>query len=138
MELVVGGFGQGKRSYVLETHHLLAEELADGGTCAFELPPEIRGVNRLHLLVRRLVEEGRDPLVWAEDCAANHPKLILISNEIGCGVVPLTPEERVWREAAGRVCCYFAREAAVVTRLCCGLPMTLKAEKTEDTLCKSP
>ena len=54
----------------------------------------------------------------------------VICDEVGCGVVPLDREERVWRERVGRTCCALAERAERVERLLCGIPMTLKGDSS--------
>ena len=53
-------------------------------------------------------------------------EFVVIACELGSGVVPIEPELRAWREAAGRLSCLLARRADVVVRICCGLPQVLK------------
>ena len=53
-------------------------------------------------------------------------KEVVIAVEVGGGVVPLDPEERKNREAAGRLACLLAARAQTVIRVCCGLPQLLK------------
>ena len=54
--------------------------------------------------------------------------VILICDEVGCGVVPVEPAQRARREAVGRLCCRLAERAERVERIFCGLPMVLKGE----------
>ena len=54
--------------------------------------------------------------------------MILICDEVGCGVVPVEPAQRARREAVGRLCCRLAERAERVERIFCGLPMVLKGE----------
>ena len=51
---------------------------------------------------------------------------VVISTEVGGGVVPTDPAERAAREAAGRLNCLLAKRADRVIRVFCGLPMVLK------------
>ena len=53
---------------------------------------------------------------------------IVIATEIGAGVIPIDPEERAHREAAGRLACCLAERAECLVRICCGLPQILKGE----------
>ena len=55
-------------------------------------------------------------------------KEIVIATEVGGGVVPVDPVERLARERAGRLSCLLAQRARVVVRVCCGLPQVLKGE----------
>lgn len=53
-------------------------------------------------------------------------KEVVIATETGCGVIPLDPQERRNREAAGRLSCLLAERAETVVRVCCGIPQVLK------------
>lgn len=55
-----------------------------------------------------------------------NPNRILVTDEIGYGIVPVDVFERRYREEAGRICCQAAREAAQVWRVCCGLGQRIK------------
>ena len=65
-----------------------------------------------------------DDLPALADRLAAHPAVI--AAEIGAGIVPMDPEERRKREAAGRLACLLAERADTVIRVCCGLPQVLK------------
>ncbi len=111
MIFITGGAYQGKGSYARE-----------------HFPQGYRVVNGYHALVRRQLEEGRDPLREAgrllEEGGAE--RLIVISDEVGCGVVPVDAFERRYREAAGRVSCYLAERAEQVIRVVCGIGVRIK------------
>ena len=47
-------------------------------------------------------------------------------DEVGCGVVPIDPFERLWREEVGRLCCDMAEDAETVVRVVCGIGQPLK------------
>lgn len=51
---------------------------------------------------------------------------ILVTDEIGCGIVPADAFERLYREETGRVCCRLAAEARQVWRVTCGMGMRIK------------
>lgn len=53
---------------------------------------------------------------------------IVTANEVGCGIVPMEAEQRLFRERAGRLNCLLAQRADTVLRVCCGLPQVLKGE----------
>ena len=55
-------------------------------------------------------------------------KTVVIATEVGGGVVPMDPAQRMAREAAGRLACLLAQRAETVIRVCCGLPQALKGE----------
>ena len=53
---------------------------------------------------------------------------VVTATEVGGGVVPIVPEERAAREAAGRLACLLAARADCVVQMFCGLPTVLKGE----------
>ncbi len=83
-------------------------------------------------------EELAEHAVWdVQDLAASCADLealaeklsrreIVIATEVGGGVVPVDPEERAAREAAGRLSILLAQRAEKVVRVFCGLPVILK------------
>jgi adenosyl cobinamide kinase/adenosyl cobinamide phosphate guanylyltransferase len=55
-----------------------------------------------------------------------HAPTILVSNEVGLGVVPATPLGRAFRDAAGRLHQRIAARADRVLFMVAGLPLTVK------------
>lgn len=108
MIFVTGPLFAGKKEYIRKALGLSEEELR-----------------------RRAVTEVQD-LAFGENCRALADRLaereIVIATEIGGGLVPVDPEERARREAAGRLACLLAERADTVIRVCCGLPQLLKGE----------
>ena len=60
----------------------------------------------------------------------DHPvcDLILVTNEVGWGIVPDNPLGRSFRDMAGYLNRRVAQKTASAYLLCCGIPMTLKGE----------
>jgi len=60
----------------------------------------------------------------------DHPvcDLILVTNEVGWGIVPENPLARSFRDMAGHLNRRVAQKAAHTYLLCCGIPLTLKGE----------
>lgn len=74
--------------------------------------------------------EARVTAAIADLLAAWHETqatLILVSNEVGMGLVPPYPLGRVYRDVLGRVNAQLAREADVVLLMVAGLPVELKS-----------
>ena len=113
MILVVGGRASGKRQFVRDRLGYRADQMApallDGCPVVCDLQAMLRTEAEIEPLLAKLRE-----------------KEVVICDEIGCGVVPVDPAERVWREAVGRLCGRLAAEAEQVFRLCCGLAIQLK------------
>ncbi len=60
-----------------------------------------------------------DDTIWKED-------IVLISREIGCGIIPIDRQERLWREMTGRLACDIAKRASQVYRLELGIAVRIK------------
>ncbi len=75
---------------------------------------------------RDLAAGEKDLPALADRLAAQYK--VVISTEVGSGVVPADADERAAREAAGRLACLLAERADTVIRVFCGLPMALKGE----------
>ena len=124
MMLMVGGMSQGKLPYALRVTGLSAQDVAEDFAAAKEKPI----FYGLHTAARRAMEQGLDPATLMREALAANPDLLVICDEIGCGVVPIDPFEREWRDQVGRICCDIAKDAARVERIVCGLPQLLKGE----------
>lgn len=117
MTLIIGGRAQGKRQWAAA-----AFGLSDAD---FSRDPE-SGARALYG-VAEYVKNGGDPArVLA--AAERNPALIVIMDEVGCGIVPAEPHERAWRDAAGSLATALAARAELVVRVFCGLPTVLKGE----------
>ncbi|HEX7890413.1 MAG TPA: bifunctional adenosylcobinamide kinase/adenosylcobinamide-phosphate guanylyltransferase [Ramlibacter sp.] len=74
---------------------------------------------------RALAQQAADAAIAAAIAAAAGP-LVLVSNEIGLGVVPLGAETRAFVDALGRLNQQAALACERVTLMAAGLPLTLK------------
>lgn len=73
--------------------------------------------------VQERAKNCADLNVLADELARHE---VVIATEVGGGVVPVDPDERAAREAAGRLSVLLTRRAQRVVRVFCGLPMELK------------
>ena len=109
MKLYIGGAYQGQEE--------LARQENPQGTILPDFHETIR---------KAVLADGQDPLVFAESFCRDHSDAVVVSNEIGSGVVPVSAEDRLFREAAGRVLCVVAQESDQVTRCVCGIGVRIK------------
>lgn len=138
MQLVIGGYYQGKLAFAKERFSLREEDVfifdeylteADPDTnddSLFEKMfsyPCIYGVENY---VKRCVIRGMDPVRILKENREKWKDSVMICTDIFCGVVQIDPVMRAWREQTGHVCAYLASEADSVTRMFCGLPQKLK------------
>lgn len=113
MVLVIGGAGSGKRDYVKSLGYAdedIADGLLDGRKVLYDLQNIV----------------FNDPDRAPELLEALLSKEVVVCNEVGSGIVPLSARERQAREATGRLCIQLAARATRVVRLVCGIPTVIK------------
>lgn len=115
MILIVGGAYQGKGAYAREN-----------------FGEDYDVINSYQLRVKGQLKAGENPMEKVQRLVAEKKaegvfdRLVIISDETGCGVVPLDAFERLYREQAGKVSCYLAKEADSVIRVICGIGKKIK------------
>ena len=115
MVLILGGVGAGKREYARSlgyTDDEMSREVTSGAPVIVELEETVRSAPEQ-------AEALLEPL-----CA----KELVLCAEVGSGVIPLSAEDRRFREATGRLCVLLAKRAESVVRIVAGLPMAIKGE----------
>jgi adenosyl cobinamide kinase/adenosyl cobinamide phosphate guanylyltransferase len=110
MILVIGGLGAGKCAYVEAEYGYTGADMADA---ALNDKPVLYNLQAMN----------------APPIEALLKKHVVICNEIGCGVVPVSAEEREKRETLGRLCVELAKHAERVVRVQCGIPVIIKETK---------
>ncbi len=128
MELYIGGCAQGKLEYVLRTHQGEPLEVIDGGSVGEPAgtPGNKVVFHHFHLWVKKLLEENKDPRQQTEQLIKQHDSCIIISDEVGNGIVPMEQKERDYREELGRIQIELAAKAERVERVVCGIGQRLK------------
>lgn len=138
MILVIGGAYQGKLDF---SKNLLVTGqktlvYADGKTDDIEKIWNATIIDGFHHYIKRVLEQCKDKTnIKAADAAVaelirkilkENPNVIIIMNEIGYGIVPMNPEDRTYREAAGHAGQLLAKEADNVYRVICGIGSQIK------------
>lgn len=113
-------------------NELEAEALQSGRS----LPSTLSEPEWMELSMRAAAAIGEDHVVAAAadllDAARSVPGVvILVTNEVGTGIVPMDPVGRRFRDLVGRCNQVLAREADLVVLTVCGLPMVLKGADHE-------
>ena len=155
MELYFGGSYQGKLDYVCGRKNIVKElcgnaedtmsniyseddkciknkicnnNIADGAYCSIEDIKNACILNHFHLLIKRLLKDGKCTDTLIDTIYAGNPSIIIICDEIGSGIVPLEKEDRIYRETVGRMLCRAVKKADRVERIACGIGQCLKGE----------
>jgi adenosylcobinamide kinase / adenosylcobinamide-phosphate guanylyltransferase len=63
---------------------------------------------------------------FIDEAALNRQTVIIVTNELGCGIVPEYKLGRIFRDIAGRANQYIASRAEEVYLTVCGIPMKIK------------
>ena len=113
MIMIIGGAYQGKLAFAKKIYPDVT--WADGAVCTEE-----------ELYIERKIKEGEPIDDLAEELIRKNPELILITDEIGYGIVPVDRMEREYREQTGRVCTRLAAYSEKVYRVMCGIGQVIK------------
>mgnify|MGYP001624166908 FL=1 len=124
MRIITGGAFQGKRAFAEKLYP--GVEWTDGGRCALDEIRTCRAVYGFHEFVKRWLEQGKNWEELASLMLEENRDLILICDEIGCGLVPVDAFEREYRESTGRVMNALAEQAERVDRVVCGIGRRIK------------
>lgn len=124
MELIIGGSYQGKKEYAQNTHGNI--QWVDGSDCTWEQLCQAQGVYNFQEYVKGTMQRGKSTQHLAEELIEANPQLVVVSTEVGYGVVPMDAFQREYREAVGRVCIKLASFSSKVTRVVCGIGTVIK------------
>ena len=122
--MIIGGAYQGKAAYAKAQFPDVDWKF--GGEITEEELLKAAGVLGLQEYIRKALKAGEDLTGLAEKLAQQDPDVILVSEEVGYGIVPADAFERQYREAVGRVCTALAAKSRRVTRVVCGIGTVLK------------
>lgn len=128
MDLIIGGCHQGKTQYVKEHYGLTGEEILLGEHVLQGQETGKRCLFHFHLLVRSLLEQQMPVREYLEVFLEKNDFEVIVSDEIGYGIVPVDVFEREYREMTGRECCRLAAQAERVIRVTAGIGWCIKGE----------
>ena len=124
LKLVTGGASQGKYAWASAEYPGIS--WTDGGSCSLDEIYTFQGMNRFHLFIRRWLEKGREKEELTDLILERQGEIVLVWDEIGCGLVPIDASDREYREAVGRICTELAAEAVRADRVICGIAKRVK------------
>lgn len=125
MKLIIGGAFQGKLNFA-KAKYRIEGQWVDGTVCTREELLSCSGVSRFHEYIRRMVQEQKDVWELVRELLEQNPDIIIVTNELGYGVVPVEAFDRQYRETTGRVCTRLAEVSDEVYRVVCGLGQVIK------------
>ena len=140
MIFVIGGEHQGKLDYALNLTEFNNEDVIDcldldiGKLKIDEILNNKKPViYNFNILIRELLKLYDDETVKEKIgiMFEQSKKAVIISNEIGYGIVPIDKFERRYREVTGRICCDVAKKSKEVHRVICGIGTIIKGDKND-------
>ena len=131
MVLIIGGAYQGKLAYALERFNLTEDDIyrcGDENTNSPESKKIIYEIDKwiFAMIKANMIRADFDLEKAIMQFAGINQEAIVICNDISCGVVPVDPVMRQWRESVGRSLAIFSQKSDEVIRLFCGIPSRLK------------
>ena len=129
MIFIIGGRCSGKLEYVLNLYNLSNEDILEGSELDINCPISKPIINNFHLLIKKLLKDYDDIDYIKEkiDYLLNTNKeVIIISDEIGYGIVPIEKFDREYREFVGRISCDIAKRSNEVHRVIAGIGSRIK------------
>uniref|UniRef100_I5AQY4 Adenosylcobinamide kinase n=1 Tax=Eubacterium cellulosolvens (strain ATCC 43171 / JCM 9499 / 6) TaxID=633697 RepID=I5AQY4_EUBC6 len=126
MKMIIGGAYQGKTAYAEQKYRIASADWIDGATCSMEEIYSCTAIRNFHSYIRRYIPDRLSPEDLCAGLIERNPELILVSDEVGCGLVPMDLGDRRYREYVGQICTKLAAFSEEVVRVNCGIGTVLK------------
>ncbi len=120
MKLYIGGLGHGQALLAEKETGLKPKQ------CSEETAMQAKAIDNFEEIIKEIVKKDGDAQDFAKRLLLENPDVVVVANEIGCGIHPLERIDRRWREQTGRALCILADGAESVTRVCCGIGQKIK------------
>ena len=124
MKMLIGGAFQGKAAFAEKKYPEI--EWVNGADADWNSIQNAKGVVNFHEFIRAEMKKNEDVSDLAEKLIQCNPGVLLVSDEVGYGVVPMDAFDRAYREAVGRICTKLAAYSDEVTRVVCGIGTVIK------------
>lgn len=125
MKLIIGGAFQGKLNFAIKKY-AMNDNWVDGAVCSEAELMACGGVNHFHQYICRMISNQDDVWTMVGKLIDKNPEIVIVTNELGYGVVPVETFDRQYREATGRVCTRLAEVSDEVYRVVCGIGQVIK------------
>jgi hypothetical protein len=126
MILIFAGKYQGKLHYALERFHLAESDVYRCKSDDSAMPGKKKILYEIDEWILALVKKDMDVEEAVRHLIGAHHDAIVLCNDISCGVVPLDPVLRKWREAVGRSLAMLSQASDEVIRVFCGIATRIR------------
>ena len=111
MKLVIGGYAQGKLCYVMQHFFIDKENVVDMTDEKKLLDGDIEKTDdeasivlyHFHIWMKNELAEDNNPEEKLEKILKRFPDCVIISDEVGNGIVPMDAFDREYRDRLGRI-----------------------------------
>lgn len=139
--VIIGGYAQGKTTFARQHYPAYMPVTWEAFVQKDSEKPETEHpvfLDDFHLFMRDYFEkpaqeettytkqEQRSDYHEIVKKVADYTAWVVVSNEIGSGIVPLERQERMWREETGRMLTKLVAAADEVYRMVAGIPIKIK------------
>jgi len=126
MELILGGYAQGQLDFAKSCYPdaVVFSEISGDFS-----DNDVKIWDNFNISVKKMIESGKNDdeiRDMIQKIITFHKNLVIISDEIGCGIIPMNADDRHFREFIGRIQCFLAEKADKVFRVVCGIPQRIK------------
>ncbi len=132
MKMIIGGAHQGQLEWAKREYPEVV--WIDGKTCEYEDINLCAGIYDFHEYIKRLMKDEINTEKLAGDLIQKNPKLVIVSDDIGCGLVPIERFMRDYREQTGRICTELAAFSDKVVRVVLGIGTVIKSCEEDGSL----
>ena len=126
MMVIFGGVYQGKLDYALQSFGLNDGDVYRCDENDAAMPENKKITYEIDKWILALVKTDLDVANAVRQFMEANTDAIVICNDISCGIVPVDPLMRTWREEVGRSLAALSRNAKEVVRLFCGIATRIK------------
>ena len=124
MKMIIGGAYQGKSDYAKKKYPEI--HWIDGESCTKQELFQAEGIVHFHKYIEQRMLENTDITRLPERLIQENSDIIIVTDEIGYGIVPADKHLREYREMTGRICTELASYAEEVYRVMCGIGTRIK------------
>ncbi|MCL2478278.1 MAG: bifunctional adenosylcobinamide kinase/adenosylcobinamide-phosphate guanylyltransferase [Treponema sp.] len=128
MILIFGGAYQGKLAYAVQRFNLSEADIYRCSENDTAMPQNKKAIYEIDKWILALIKNKINAEESMERFIVYNNNSIVICNDISCGVVPIDPELRAWRETVGRSLAALSQKSDEVIRLFCGIPSIIKKQ----------
>ncbi|MFI3209236.1 MAG: bifunctional adenosylcobinamide kinase/adenosylcobinamide-phosphate guanylyltransferase [Eubacteriales bacterium] len=121
MRFITGGMAQGKTAFAEQFGCPIIDDLElnikEWMTQGMDTETEI--LLRIEQEIQKISTIATPETIWMQN-------VVVVSREIGCGIIPIEKQEVRWRELTGRIACMIASYADEVYKMESGIAVKIK------------